>query len=235
MIQSGRDRAPADLKKEIIQQDRAEVRAVEKKIAPDRITEPRCNVCQHAFRDWIELMLVKGMAYKTISDRVTPPVGRQSLSTHHKKHMDLQDFAIRQLIESEAELQGRINEEGVADIVTKRAVLEVALRKGFDDVVNGITTVEPRDLIQIAKLLAEMDSHQYEVGLDELRSQVQLFIQAIKDVCDQDTQEAIGRRVKELRQREGISAIMEADMNAPVVTVGEIEEVTEATVVKERI
>lgn len=212
-------------------QDRQEAKEVERRMAPERIYQSRCSVCNHPFRDWVELMLVKGMRYKTLADRVSPPLSRDAISNHYKKHMDLQDMAFVQIIEAEAELQGIIHDEGVADLVTKRSVLEIAMRKGFEDILNDVTTVEPRDLIQISKVLADMDSHQYEVGLDELRSQVQLFIQAIKDVCPPEMQGAIGQRVKELRQREGIIGAFEQDMHPqPAVNL-----IPEASVVEDKV
>lgn len=178
-------------------------------MAPERIYEPRCKTCQHPYRDFIETMLVRGHPYMTIQNRVSPPIDRRSISTHFKKHMDLQDAALRAILEEEAKIQDRNFEEGVQDAITKRGVLEIAMRKGYEDLINGVTTVEARDLIQIAKVLAEMDSQQHSVGLDELRSQVQIFIQAIKDVCDTDIQDAIAQRVKQLRNREGIETRME--------------------------
>lgn len=227
---SGREHLPAKLQDAAKAADRQEAKALERRIAPERIFQARCAVCKHPFRDWIELMLIRGMQYKTLADRVSPPVSRDSLRNHYKKHMDLQDTAFRQIIEAEAELQGAINEEGTHDLVTKRSVLEIAMRKGFEDILNDVTTVEPRDLIQISKVLADMDAHQYEVGLDELRSQVQLFIQAIKDVCDPETQGAIGQRVKELRQREGIIGKVDEKM-----MIGPSESIVEASVVEEPI
>lgn len=216
------------------QEDRAEVEKSVKDMAPSmvdpnsgieysrgRITQPRCHVCQHPYRDWIETMLIRGATYMGLQDRIPPLDGhdrldRRSISNHHKNHMDLQDAALRAILEKEAALQGQNFEEGVEDAITKRGVLEVALRKGYEDIVNGVTTVEPRDLIQIAKVLGDMDSHQHSIGLDELRAQVQIFIQAIKDVCNQDVQNDIAQRVKELRKRENITKQIEGAMNPPM-------------------
>jgi hypothetical protein len=206
-------KASDDFKKELQQEARAEVAVREQGMAPERVSVATCNTCQHPNRDWIEFLLIRGMAYKTIGDRVSPPVSRQSISTHHKKHMDLQDAALRAIIEDEARLQGIDHEQGVRDAITKRAVLEIALRKGLADMVDGVTTVEVKDLVQISKLLGEMDSQQTQVGLDELRAQMQLFIQAIKNVCDEDTRNAIANEVARLRKRENISAQIEAAMD----------------------
>lgn len=214
----------ADLRNELVREDREDIARAERNMSPDRIVEPRCDTCTHPYRDFIETMLIKGQPYLAISNRVSPKVDRRSISNHFKNHMDLQDVALRSILEEEAKIQGRNFEEGVNDIITKRAVLEVSLRKGYEDVVKGVTTVEPRDLIQIAKVLGEMDLHQNQIGLDELRAQVQIFIQAIKDVCDADTQNQIGQRVKQLRSREGVEAAIEKAMDPP--------EIAEATVVE---
>jgi hypothetical protein len=194
---------------------RDELAKMDSKMAPPRIFEPRCSVCKHPHRDWIESILVRGsISYKGIAERVTPSLDRRSISHHYKNHMDLQDAALIAIIEEEANLEGLDTEHAVRDIITKRGVLEIALRKGYEDILNGVTTVEPRDLIQIAKVLGDMDANAYETGLDELRSQVQIFIQAIKDTCDREMQAAIGQRVKELRKRENISGDFEKVMTA---------------------
>lgn len=225
-----------DFKKEMQQQHRAELAATEANFAPERIFVSTCHTCQHPHRDWIEMMLLKGMSYKKLGDTVSPKVDRRSISNHYKEHMDLQDAALRRIIEDEARLQGLDFEEGVQDAITKRSVLEVALRKGYEDVLNGVTTVEPRDLIQIAKVLAEMDSHQYQIGLDEARAQVQLFIQAIKNVCGrypdgEAIRTDIAKEVKMLRKREGSSTPTEKMMeDKPQIEEG--DEVVEAEVVE---
>jgi hypothetical protein len=205
-------------------EDRQEIVKRDSIIAPARIHVPQCNICSHTSRDFIEMMLVRGQSYKGIADRVNPKVDRRSVSHHYKNHMDLQDMAIRRIIEEEAKLQGKDQEEGVNDIITKRSVLEVALRKGYEDILNGVTTVEPRDLIQITKLLAEMDTDQYHVGMDEMRSQVAIFIRAIKDICDLDVQGAIAQRVKELRTHEGLDTAVENAMNPPPVIEASVAE-----------
>jgi hypothetical protein len=188
-----------------------------------RIFEPRCGVCVHPYRDWIEMMLIRGSTYKGLQDRVPPNAGhkrldRRSISNHHKNHMDLRDAALRAILEREAEIQGEDWEEGVTDAITKRGVLEIALRKGYEDILSGAVTVEPRDLIQITKVLADMDTHQHQVGLDEIRVQMQMFIQAIREVCDVETQNQIGKKVKQLRKKDGIQKQIESVMtDAPVV------------------
>lgn len=214
-----------DIKQALQLSDRAQVKKDLAKIAPSRITESRCHVCVHPFRDWIELMLVRGLHYKTLADRVSPEVSRKSISNHHKEHMDLQDTAFRMLLEQEAQLQGLTEAEGVADIITNRGLLEVSVRQAFNDILNGVTTVEARDMTQMIKLLNDMDSRQQEFGLSEVRAQMQIFIQAIRDVCDQDTQNRIGERVGQLRRREQIPSAYEQLIAGPVVDADVVESI----------
>jgi hypothetical protein len=80
-----------------------------------------------------------------------------------------------------------------------------------------------------------MDTHAGQVGLDEARAQVQIFIQAIKNVCDLDTQGEIAREVKRLRSRENIDVKFEEIMSQAPVAAIEVGEpsVIEATVVED--
>jgi hypothetical protein len=175
-------------------------------------------------------MIIKGHPYSHIATRIPgkdgKPIDRRSISTHAKEHMDFQDAALRAILEEEANLVGQNYEEGVKGAITHRGVLEVAIRKAYDDILNDVSTVEPRDLIQMVKLLNEMNSNQFDVGLDELRTQVALFVQAIKDEADLETQARIAARVKELRQRDNIDAAFEESMKEP-------KQIPEAVVVED--
>lgn len=205
-----------------------------------RTNVPQCHVCQHPFRDWIEMMLIRGATYKGLQDRVPPAQGqnkldRRSIANHYKNHMDLQDAAMRAILEREASLQSQDFEEGVEGAITKRGVLEVLMHKGYQDVIDGVTTVEVRDLVQLVKVIGEMDSHSGQVGLDEARAQVQIFIQAIKTVCSLEQQSDIAAEVKKLRSRESIDTRFEEVMNTPLpqtIELVEALEPPEATVVE---
>lgn len=239
-----RSKFAAEVQKAASRDDRAQVAKREKRIAPSgkdeetgieylqgRVFEPRCHVCQHPHRDWIEMMLIKGASYKGLQQRVPPLQGhekldRRSISNHHKNHMDLKDAAIRAILEREADLQSQDYKEGVEDAITKRGVLEVMLRKGFDDIVNNVTTVEARDLIQLAKVLGDMDSVAGQVGLDEARAQVQIFIQAIKNVCDLEQQGEIAEEVRRLRSRENIDTRFEDIITSPPLVQIEVGDAT---------
>lgn len=202
-------KASDSLAVEIKQSDRSEIQAWVAKNAPERIQESRCKVCTHPNRDWIEYALSSGHSYTAIGDRVVPEVDRRSISNHYKKHMDLHDTVLRDILEREQERIGDLHEEGARNILTTRGVLEVLLRKGFEDAINDVTTVEPKDLIQISKMLSDMDSHVSEQMVAEQTAQVQIFQEAIRTVCTPAQLEEIVSEVRKLRIKEGFSSKME--------------------------
>lgn len=208
---------------ELVALERAEVQKRLDKIKPPRINEPRCLVCTHEQRDFIEFSLVQGASYSSIANRVDPTVDRRSVSNHHKKHMDLQDAVLIGIIEKEFDKVADQNSEYVEDMITQRGVLEVALRKGFEDLRNGVTTVEPKDIIQIVKLMADMDSHATEQSAAEAQASISIFMEAIRSVVTPEQVSLIGQKVGELRQQKEIRTKFENQL-LPGTVDGELVE-----------
>jgi len=169
---------------------------------PPRIVEPRCHTCQSPYRDYIERELIRGHSYLAIANSIPDGPDRRSISTHHKEHMAITAAAYRAILEEESSLEGQNYETGVRGAITARGVLELMIRKGFDDIMDDNTMVEPRDLIQIIKLKQEMDANYAQVQVETMKRQVELFKQAILEVVPPAIQGQIVARVKKLRQRE---------------------------------
>lgn len=169
---------------------------------PPRIVESRCHTCNSEFRDYIERELIRGHSYLAISRSLGGTPDRRSISTHHKEHMAITAAAYRAILEEEASLEGQNYEDGVRGAITNRGVLELMIRKGFDDIMDDNTMVEPKDLIQIIKLKQEMDAQYVTVQVETYKRQVDLFKQAILEVVPPDMQARIVAKVKKLRQLE---------------------------------
>lgn len=206
------------------EEDRAGTKAAIQKYAPPIKSIPSCQVCQSPHRPWIESQLVSGVAYLAISKALPQGDGgasRKSIAHHYKNHMALEQAAMRAILEEEADLLGQNYEEGVRGAITHRGILEVAVRKGFEDIQNGITTVEFRDMVQAIKQLREMDTNTSNAQIEEATTAVRLFMEAIKAVgAGLDSKRltiesgdalaiAIQAEVKRLRDREEI--VIEAE------------------------
>lgn len=169
---------------------------------PERIVEARCHTCNSDYRDYIERELIRGHSYLAISRSLGGTPDRRSISTHHKEHMAITAAAYRAILEEEASLEGQNYEEGVRGAITNRGVLELMIRKGFDDIMDDNTMVEPKDLIQIIKLKQEMDANYVTVQVETYKRQMDLFKQAILEVVPPAIQAQIVAKVKRLRALE---------------------------------
>lgn len=203
------ERLPENMKAEEKAEVRKAIEAAQRRGAPPAIFEPRCHVCTHQHRHWIETMLIYGQSYVSISRAIeqspADDVDRRSISKHAKEHMNVQDAAMRAVIETEAELEGKNFEEGVANVLTMRSILEVMAHKGYKDIVDGNVTVEPRDLIQIARIKSEMDNQGAISAAEEARLQVQIMTEAIRRAFPQaEDQAKVVREIKLLKKQYGL-------------------------------
>jgi hypothetical protein len=212
----------SDLQKLAKMHESALQSAKEAAAAPPRIVESRCHVCTHPNRDWIEYQIIKGHSYLSIENSTAhlPPehrVGRRSVSTHAKGHMTIQEAAYRAILEQEASLEAQNFEEGVKGAITKRGVLEILVRKGFQDVLDDIAHVEPRDLIQIIKLAQDMDEKSAAVQIEEYKNQVAILTESIQNVVPPAIQGEIVAEVRRLRKRQGVGAEYESIVGVPAL------------------
>lgn len=196
--------------KDMVQQDQSKLRAAIEKATKDKppeIYEPRCHVCTSPHRRYIETLLIKGANYVWISQNVPgqdeSKIDRRSVSNHAKNHMGYDDAATRAILEAEAEQIAQNYEEGVKGAITHRGVLEVAARKAFEDIVNGVVSVEPRDLIAIINTIEKMDEQTEMVAVNQLRAQVNAFVEAIRAETDPDTWERIHQRFRNIMRADG--------------------------------
>src|ERR1035437_6549017 len=213
-------RSGEGLKKKWQQEDREALDVAAKQMAPPVITEPRCHVCQSDFRFWIERMLVKGLSYSSIARSLPEEsVDRKSISHHFSEHMRLEDASVRAQLEEEADLLQQNYEEGVRGAFTQRGALDVLIRKAFDDAMNNVTTVEPRDMIQMIKAYNEMDTNTGTTAREEAMTAIRIFMTAIQNVLIRgdlierelglQLMEGIGAEVENLRSEEEIETKME--------------------------
>lgn len=207
-------RSGTDLKRRWEQGDRAEIAERERQSAPPVIFEPRCHVCQSPYREFIEEHLVKGHSYERIAKQIPADedgkkIDRRSISGHFKEHMDLQRMAIREELEEEARNLQQNVEEGSLGAKTDRGILKVLVAKGFDDVLKGVSTVEPKDLIQIIKLLNELNSDASNTRAEENEIALRTFVRAIENVCSVEMIKQIVAEAERIRNMDDVEFAME--------------------------
>lgn len=192
------------------------------------ITEPRCKICQSPHRHLVDQMLVAGHSYSEIERQFEfANLPRRSISGHADKHLGYEEAAIRQVIEREAQAAQRNFDTGVERLVTKNAYLEVALQKAYDALIQDLTIVEPKDAVKVIEQLQKLQEQNQNVALDELRVQLQMFIQAVKEVVPKGDWESIVSRTADLLRASGREVPFESAEEAEE----EFKELTPAEVV----
>jgi hypothetical protein len=204
-----------DLVRDWGQRDRSELDQKMKAHAPPTVIEQRCHVCISPHRPWIEMLLVKGYGYKAISEKVPADEDghkpdRRSISRHYKEHMAIEKMVIREELMREAESLRTNAEEGGRDAFTDRGALRVLIRKTFDDAMAGVINSEVKDLIQMVKLLNDIEVDASETKTEEAEMQLRIFGRAIENVLDQDQRFTFVEEVKRLRAMSDIDFEIEA-------------------------
>jgi hypothetical protein len=213
-------RSAAGMEKSYQDKNRAALEEAESLNAPPVIVEGKCQTCQSPHRLWIERRLMKGDAYKTIAEMIPDGPDRRSISNHAKKHMPIESAIVRAVLEEEAGLLGQNLEEGVQGAFSMRGALHVLIRKAYEDALNNVTTVEPRDLIQLMKLFNEMDSSSSTRMMEEAKASVSIFMEAINhtltDMFEKEQADEVSRaivlEVKRLRQQHELEAQIENNL-----------------------
>lgn len=224
-----------DLRRQWAQQDRSEIDAQERAIAPPITVEPRCRVCTSEYRVHIERQIIKGLAsYQMIADEIPPDkegrmIDRRSIKNHYLKHMPIEQQAQRALLEEEADLMRQNYEEGVKGALTDRGMLRVLVRKAYQDAMDNSTVVEPKDLIQMIKLQNEMEAKSSDSKTEELEISLRIFTMAIQNVVPQELVIAIVEEVRRLKGMDGIEFAMEEHFEVPAPKMIEAEVVDQVS------
>ena len=110
----------------------------------------------------------------------------------------------------------------MAGAFTARGALNILIRKAYDDAMAGVTTVEPRDMIQMIRVYNEMESSSSITAVEDAKLAIRLFMEAIKNVIGDKFEHEEGQKilvaiqdeVKRLRSRDEIDVEVERNLKA---------------------
>lgn len=147
------------------------------------IHEPRCSICKSQYRKAIDQMLVAGFSLANVAEyfeRIGDTFTRQALGRHKNKHLTLHSAAIRRIVEKRAEDIVDSVEEHSEFLASKRAILEVALQKGFENIMSGSAHITPESLLAIMEKLERMEAEEHSHAIDEMMRDFKAFADAVK-------------------------------------------------------
>ena len=164
----------------------------------------RCKVCSSDFGKAIDRMIALGTSHSEIA-RIFD-VSRSSIGRHAKNHLNYEEAAVRQIIARETEEAQADIENGITGAIARRAYIDVAIQKGFEALLDNTVQVEVKDVATLIQLKEKMDSDVDGVAIDEVRTQFNAFMQAIREVAPPEMWDQIVARTKELLQVPGLPA-----------------------------
>jgi len=184
--------------------DESSKEVVKTPITPMKYRDPRCKVCNSNFSKAIDRMIALGTSHSEISRLFD--VSRSSIGRHAKNHLNYEEAAIRQIIAREAEEAQANIEEGINGALARRAYIDVAIQKGFESLVNDEVPIEVKDVATLIQLKEKMNSDYEGAALDEIKTQFNAIVQAVREVAPQEMWEKIAIRARELAQTTGLPA-----------------------------
>lgn len=172
-------------------------------IPSQEIVEPRCSVCKSRFRRTIDQLLVMGVSFSEISRQFEEEgITRRSLSNHKRKHLSVEQAAIRRVIEEKARQIGEDVDNSKRLLLTRRGYMEVAMMKSYQAILDGTVVPEPRDIVHMISLMEKMEKDTAAVQVDEMMRDFNAFTQAVKEVVGQDQYDKILFNFKKILEQE---------------------------------
>ena len=145
------------------------------------ITEPRCAVCKSRFRRTIDQLLAMGVPFAEVARQFEDEgIERRSLSNHKKRHLSVEQAAIRRVIEEKAKQIGEDVDNTKRFLLTRKGYMEVAMMKSFQAIVDGTLTPEPRDIVHMIALMEKMEKDTTLNQVDEMIRDFNAFSGAVK-------------------------------------------------------
>lgn len=179
----------------------------------DRLPESRCRVCQDPeSRTRVNRLLAYGMKIGEIEDLVDDLNQRRpknnkitywSLRNHAERHFNVQDpasAAHRRILERRKAQMADEFGDAAAHLLSGMAYLDIVAQKGFQNLVDESTVVDYETGLKAQLKLEELQRDgAVEEQIAEMRRDVSLLQQAVKDVVPAHLMAEIAARIDELK------------------------------------
>lgn len=157
-------------------------------------TEARCHICNSASRNKVDKLVAAQFSYTSIAhelvesdpdfkDKEVDTV-RKNVERHAKRHLDIRNKAIRQMVEQRAREQGMLLESVEGKITSGRALLDLIINRGTEQLTdNPDFKVKMADAIEAVKMLEDVQKAEFQAQLETMQRQVWAISEALKSVA----------------------------------------------------
>ena len=156
------------------------------------ITQPRCNVCKSSKRHIIDQLLVMGHGpvelarqWKGTDEHLNGSIDaiRKSIERHADKHLNIEEAAIKRIIDKRAAERGILVDYTEDKLATTKAVLDLMVAKGLEQVTEDGARVKYQDILKAVELLEEYETNSFAQQVDVLQRQMWAIREAVRKVC----------------------------------------------------
>ena len=169
----------------------------------DEIVEPRCSICKSRFRRTMDQLLVMGVPFSEISRQFeVEGITRRALSNHKRKHLSVEQAAIRQVIEEKARQIGEDVDNTKRSLLTRKGYMEVAMMKSYQSILDGTVVPEPRDVVAMISVMEKMEKDTASFQVDEMMRDFNAFTQSVKEVVGPEMYDRILGKFKNILEQE---------------------------------
>lgn len=173
-----------------------------------QIWEPRCHICNSKFRALVDMLAAQGYRPSVIvrylkevdedSAKKTDLAVNRSVSRHIKNHLNYEQDAIRKLVEEKAREAGIFADEAKATLITKGAVVERMIQKGWKQLSDEDSRVPYEFVLKAIEIQETMEKQTASLMVDQLTRQLQAIIQAVKEKAPEQIWSSIIDRAREI-------------------------------------
>jgi hypothetical protein len=170
--------------------------------------EPRCNICKSSRRQTVDRLIASGYGYMAIAEDIllndaefkgkNIDALRKNVERHAKRHVQVKDRAMRQIIERRAVEAGILVDEVDGAITTGEALLDLMVKRATEMIADPDQRVKFADALEAVRLAKEFEKSTYAEQLEVMQRQVWAISQAVKELVDPALHTPIAERAKEI-------------------------------------
>jgi hypothetical protein len=178
-------------------------------------SEPRCNICMSKSRSKVDKLLASGaFSYTAVAEELVESDNdfkdkevdtvRKNVERHAKRHLDIRNKAIREIVERRAKEQGILLDQATGKITTGRALLDLIVAKGTEQITDPSSKVRYADVIEAVKMLEDVQKQEYQYELERLQRQVTAITEAVKEIVPETLIPTLVARAEQIYENDQV-------------------------------
>jgi len=178
-------------------------------------TSARCKVCNLSdeMRVLVDTLLIYPKSYKEILRNILPiqeklgvdekdRINYENLRNHFRKHLPTEKQLVRETIERRAAEKNKKVLDQRDSLLTGEALLDTIVHMGFQDLANGYVRPTLSQTMKAMEMLRDIEeSKNTDYRPEELINQLDIILQAIREVLPDDMKNALFRRIEDYQSK----------------------------------